>query len=105
MAAPLTLDDFIDRLLEEKHKGVDIPPENRNQMKEEMRESLNKLISVKMLEQLSPVEMTEFLDLQDKGTADEALQQYIADHVGPKLKQKDIFLADILSEFHQAYLG
>ncbi len=101
----LTLTDFVDHLIDEKHAGVIIPPENRQQMKQEMMTSLNRLISVKMLEQLTTQELTEFQKLEDANATDDQLQQYIATHVGPKIKEKDVFLAQILGEFRDLYLG
>ena len=106
MPTNLTLADFIDRLIDEKHAGVSIPAENREQMKQEMMTALNKMISLKMLEQLTPQELTEFQRLEDSdGATDDQLQQYIATHVGPKIKEKDVFLAQILGEFRELYLG
>lgn len=104
MSTPLTFDTFLDRLIDMKHKDVEIPPENRQQMKVEMQTALNRLISVKMLEQLSPDELTEFQKLENQGATDDQLQQYIADHVGPKIKKRDVFFAEILGEFRDAYL-
>ncbi len=105
MPTNLTLDTFIDRLIDEKHAGVSIPAENREQMKQEMMTALNKMISLKMLEQLTPPELTEFQRLEDSNATDDQLQQYIADHVGPKIKEKDVFLAQILGQFRDLYLG
>ncbi len=105
MPTNLTLEDFIDRLITEKHQGVPIPSENRSQMKSEMMTELNRLISVKMLEQLSPTELIEFQKLEQSHATDNTLQQYISDHVGPKIKEKDVFFAQILGEFRDAYLG
>ncbi len=104
MSTNLTLDTFIEKLLDEKHAGISIPPENRQQMKSEMMGALNKMISVKMLEQLTTEELTEFQRLEDTNAADDQLQQYVTDHVGPKLKEKDVFLAQILTEFRDLYL-
>ncbi|MBI2405197.1 hypothetical protein HYV22_03395 [Candidatus Gottesmanbacteria bacterium] len=105
MPTNLTLDTFIDKLLDEKHAGVSIPAENREQMKQEMMTALNKMISLKMLEQLSPIELQEFQGLEDKNATDDQLQAYITDHVGPKIKEKDVFFAQILNEFKNLYLG
>ena len=105
MPTTLTLDDFIEHVLNEKHSGVVIPAENRAQMKADMMTALNKMISLKMLEQLSPEELTEFQNLSDSGATDAQLQQYVGDHVGPKLKEKDVFLAEILNEFRDLYLS
>lgn len=104
MPTTLTLTDFVEHLLNEKHKGVVIPPENRAQMKNELTAALNKMISLKMLEQLTSEELVEFQHLADTGVTDDKLQQYVGDHVGPKLKQKDVFLAGILNEFRDLYL-
>ncbi len=105
MPTNLTLDVFIDKLLDEKHAGVVIPLENQQQMKADMLISLNRMITLKTLEQLSPVEMAEFQKLEEAKATDDQLQKYVTDHVGPKIKEKDIFLAEILGEFRDLYLS
>ncbi len=105
MPTTLTLTDFVEHLIDEKHAGVVIPPENRTQMKNEMMHALNKMISLKMLEQLTSEELVEFQRLADTGATDDQLQKYVGDHVGPKLTQKDVFLAEILNEFRELYLS
>lgn len=105
MPENLALGDFLGRVIDEKHIGVVIPAENRSQMKMEMMAALNKMISLKMLEQLTSEELTEFQRLADANATDDQLQQYVGDHVGPKLNEKDVFLAGILNEFRDLYLS
>ncbi len=100
-----SIDSFLDLLLDQKHKGVDIPAQNRQQMKSEMRAALDKMISLKMFEQLTSAELTELQHLDENGSKDDIIQQYITDHINPKIKEKDVFLAQILDEFRTLYLG
>lgn len=97
----LTLETFVDKLLDEKFPGVAIPTDRRDKMKQELLPRLNKMIMLKMLQALSPEDLTKFQNLAQGNETNEQLQKFLAE----RIPNQDAFIAGILGEFRELYLG
>lgn len=95
-----TLDQYIDRLIEEKG-FPDLTPEVRAQIKSDLTTRLNDTINAKVIAALSDEDLTGFEKLIDADAPQEDVQKYIE----TKIPDSTSFLAGVLLEFRKNYLG
>lgn len=96
-----SLGDFVDEVIAQKHKEDHLTPDMHRDIKTSLLERLNKMITLNTMAVLAPDELVEFEKLVNSKASKEKIQEYVAAHV----KNMPQFLAEILAEFRDLYLG
>lgn len=94
------LDQFIDKLIEEKG-FVDLLPDVKEQLKADISKRLDDFIAARVIATLSNEDLKTFETMLKDGKSQEEIQQFTATHI-PDFTE---FLTNVLLEFRGVYLG
>lgn len=95
-----SIDKFIDQLIEDKG-FVDLLPEVREQLKQDIASRLNDFISARTIAALPDEDLATFEQMLKDNKPQEELQQFTSTHI-PDFTE---FLTNVLLEFKGVYLG
>lgn len=94
-----TIQNFINKLITEKGAN-DVPEEVKTQLKADLMERIEKVINLKIIENLDEENLTKFENKLDYGT-DSDVQNFLKEAI-PNI---DNLVAEALLDFRQKYLG
>lgn len=100
----MTLEDFVDSLISEKHASTTLEDFQRSDMKQDLLGRLSTFISLKVMTELAkkdPTALTDFQKLTRGDTPAEDVQQFVNTHIDDGAS----FLAKVLDDFRILYLG
>ena len=100
----MTLEDFGDSLISEKHTSTTLEDFMREDMKADLLGRLSTFISLKVMTELAkkdPTALTDFQKLTQGDTPAEDVQQFVNTHIDDGAS----FLAKVLDDFRILYLG
>lgn len=94
------LKDYVNRLIEEKG-FLDLTPEVRAEVENDLLTQLDDFIVARTIAALSDEDVLSFENLLKDQKSDQEIQQFVAD----KIPDYPNFLAQVLLEFRDVYLG
>ena len=100
----MTLEDFVDALISEKHASTSLEDFMREDMKQDLLGRLKTFISLKTMTELAkndPTALGEFQKLTSGDTPAEDIQAFVNTHIDDGAA----FLAKVLDDFRILYLG
>lgn len=100
----MTLEDFVEALISEKHSGTSLEDFMREDMKADLLGRLSTFISLKVMTELSqkdPTLLSQFQKLTHADTPASKVQEFVLAHIDDGAA----FLAKVLDDFRILYLG